>query len=215
MSEAQDSKRLQVEVYSDYTCPWCYVGTARLDALEERLAGEVELDVVWHPFEIHPEVPEDGMPAEQLGYPPDQWTAMVAHLRDQAEAEGLEVGHLTEVANTHRALAAGTWIQAEHPERFDEFHEALFRAYFGEGRNIGDRDVLRELAEEVGVDPDAMDAVLDEGVYDPVIRETGERARRLGIRGTPTYVFGSRYAAVGAQPADVLEQVARKALSET
>ena len=205
-------RELTIEVYSDYTCPWCYVGTARLERLLERLEGEVEVDVVWHPFEIHPEVPEEGMPADQLGYPPEQWERMVVHLRTQAEAEGLEVGHLTRVSNTHRALAAGTWVQEEYPDRFGAFHEAIFRAYFGEGRDIGDPAVLRGVAGAVGVDAAALDAALESGRYDTLIRQTGERARRLGITGTPTYVFAGRYGAVGAQPAEVLEDVARKAL---
>ncbi|MDX1673289.1 MAG: DsbA family oxidoreductase [Longimicrobiales bacterium] len=203
---------LAIEVYSDYTCPWCYVGTARLDRLRERLDGDVRLDVTWHPFEIHPEVPADGMPAEALGYPADQWERMVAHLRAQAEAEGLEVGHLTRVSNTHRALAAATWARDERPDRFRAFHDALFRAYFGEGRDIGDPGVVRAVAAEAGLDPDVMDTALEAGDYDAVIRETGERARRLGIRGTPTYVFDGRYGAVGAQPVEALEQVARRAL---
>jgi predicted DsbA family dithiol-disulfide isomerase len=205
---------LPVSVYSDYTCPWCYIGSTRLDQLREELAGEVELQVQWRPFEIHPEVPAEGMPVEALPYPREQWEMMVANLRRQAEAEGLPMANRPRVSNTHRALAASAYVQAEEADRFEEFHNRLFRAYFGEGRDIGEDAVLREIAEESGVDAERMEAALAQGSYEGALRETTETARRLGITGTPTFVFGERYGAVGAQPVAELRRVVERALQE-
>jgi len=214
MSEnVTDGERvLPVAVFSDYTCPWCYVGTARLDRLREELAGEVVLQVEWMPFEIHPEVPPEGLPLSALGFPPAQLEMMTAHLRRQAEAEGLPMAHHSRLANTHAALVASAYAQAEEPERFEAFHHALFRAYFGEGRNLADPAVLREVAGESGIDVERMDAALAEGRYEAALRETTDTARRLGITGTPTFVFGRRYAAVGAQSVEELRRVAERAL---
>lgn len=210
----RDSPRhLRVEVYSDYTCPWCYVGTARLDRLREELAPEVELRVEWKPFEIHPEVPAEGLPVAALGYPQEQWEMMVAHLRTQAESEGLEVAEHTHVANTHEALAASAYVQAEEPDRFEDFHAGLFRAYFGEDRNIADPEVLAAVAGDAGVDSDRMARSLAEGRYERALQETTTTARRLGITGTPTFVFEERYGAVGAQPVEELRRVAERALA--
>lgn len=205
---------LKVSVYSDYTCPWCYIGAARLDRLKEELGDTVELRTEWKPFEIHPEVPREGMPVEALPYPKAQWEAMVANLRRQAESEGLEMTKLETVANTHDALVASAYVQAEEPERFETFHHALFQAYFSEGRNIAEVEVLREIARESGVDADRMEAGLEDGRYEAELTTTTETARRLGITGTPTFVFGDRFGAVGAQPVAELRRVVERALAE-
>lgn len=204
---------LTVEVYSDYTCPWCYVGLPRLERAREQLAGRVALDVTWRPFEIHPEVPEEGMPVEELAYSEEEWERMMEHLRRQAEEEGLEIGARPRVSNTHEALMAGTWVQTEHPEHFDAFHEALFRAYFAEGRDLGDRAVLREVAGEVGLDGHELETALEEGAGEEELEATRREARRLGISGTPTFVFGGNHAAVGAQPTEALVRAAEQALN--
>lgn len=204
--------RLDVQVFSDYTCPWCYIGHARLERLRRQLGGEDALDVTWRPFEIHPDVPEEGMPVEELPYSREQWEAMTARLREQAEEEGLEIGSRPLVSNTHEALMAGTWVQEELPERFPEFHEALFRAYFEEGRDLGDRPVLLEVAEERGVDPERLDDALEEGRGEEALEQTGREARSLGITGTPTFVFGGTHVAVGAQPTERLREAVHEAL---
>lgn len=203
-----------VSVYSDYTCPWCYIGLARLDRLRKELGDAVELREDWKPFEIHPEVPPEGIPVSALGYPSAQWEMMMQNLRRAAAEEGLEVGNRPKVSNTHRALAAGAYVQAEEPEHFDAFHRALFRAYFAEGRDLGDAEVVRELARETGVDAARMDEALDEGRYEAELRATTDAARQRGITGTPTFVFGDRYAAVGAQPAAELRRVVDRVLAE-
>lgn len=203
-----------VSVYSDYTCPWCFVGLRRLDRLREELPDEVALDVTWRPFEIHPEVPPGGMPVEDLGYPEEQWEVMQAHLRRQAAAEGIEVGNRPKVSNTHQALAASVYAQEEEPERFPAFHEGLFRAYFSEGRDLGDESVIHDVAGDAGLDVGALRAALDDRRYDAALEETSRDARRRGITGTPTFVFGSRHGAVGAQPVARLRDALVRALEE-
>lgn len=206
------ARRVQVQVFSDYTCPWCYIGHARLERLRRRARGDLELDVTWRPFEIHPEVPEDGMPVEELPYSREQWETMMERLREQAEDEGLEIGARPFVSNTHEALMAGTRVQAEHPDRFPAFHEGLFRSYFSEGRDLGDRSVILDVARASGLDPDELDAALDEGAGEDALEETRREARRLGISGTPTFVFGGTHAAVGARPVEALRRAAESAL---
>ncbi len=203
-----------VDVYSDYTCPWCYVGWARLEKARAVVADEMDVEVRWRPFEIHPEVPPEGMPVEELGYPEEQWARMQEALAASAAAEGLEVGNRPKVSNTHRALAAGTWVQEHQPERFEAFHEALFTGYFARGLDLGDPDVVRELAGEADVDVAALEEALDAGRMDGELADTTERARALGITGTPTFVFDARFAAVGAQPAETLTQALRAAAAE-
>lgn len=212
--QEQTEQTLAVTIYSDYTCPWCYLGLARFEKLEAALGEGVELLTEWKPFEIHPEVPAEGMPVSALGYPPEQWEAMQANLRRAAEAEGLQLANRPKVSNTHRALVASAYVQAAEPERFDAFHHALFRAYFTEGRDLGDPAVVRDVAAASGVDVERMETALEQGTYESALSETGAEARRYGITGTPTFVFDGRYAAVGAQPAEELRRVVERVLSE-
>jgi predicted DsbA family dithiol-disulfide isomerase len=202
--DMSDSGPVRVEVFSDYTCPWCYVGWARLEQALGRLSEDIRVDVDWRPFEIHPEVPLSGMPVEELGYPPDVWARMQDALRASAAAEGLEVGNRPKVANTHRALLAGAWAQAERPESFASFHERLFVGYFAEGRDLGDPGVVNDLAASSGIDPGEMSEAIDGGAWDDALTRTTRDARVMGITGTPTFVFDRRFAASGAQPVEVL-----------
>jgi len=213
-SEARTTTKtaVPVRVFSDYTCPWCFIGSERLDQLRETLPDDVELDVTWEPFEIHPEVPRDGMPVEDLGYPEERWKAMQEHLRVQARQEGIEIGNRPKVSNTHEALAASVYAREEEPERFDCFHRALFRGYFTEGRDLGDREVILDLADECGLSASQLEEALVEDRYDPILEETSREARRAGITGTPSFVFDERYLAVGAQPVERLRGVLERAM---
>jgi len=99
------------------------------------------LEVLWRPFEIHPEVPPAGLPLSSIGYEPAELAAMMEHLRRQAAAEGIDFAPRSPdslLVNTHRALAASVYGQIEAPERFEAFHRAIFLANFCEKRNIGD-----------------------------------------------------------------------------
>lgn len=197
-------RTIRLEVFSDYTCPWCYVGWARLEKALQQVPDGVRVEVEWRPFEIHAEVPLEGMPVEKLPYPPEQWAAMQESLRQHAAEEGLDVSKRPKVSNTHRALMAGAWARAEVPDFFPAFHEALFSGYFAEGRDLGDPAQVRFLATRVGLDPDAMDAALDSGRYESALSDTATRARHFGISGTPTFLFEERYVASGAVPSDAL-----------
>ena len=193
-----------LEVFSDYTCPWCYVGWARLETALARVPEDVAVDVRWRPFEIHAEVPPEGMPVEDLPYSAEHWARMQEALRQTAKEEGLEVGKRPKVSNTHRALMAGEFARVEEPDRFPAFHEALFKGYFAEGRDLGEQGVVEDIARAAGLDVGRMTAALDGGEYEGAISATAAEARQMGITGTPTFVFDRRFATAGAQPAEAL-----------
>lgn len=212
---SDSSQQLRVEVFSDYTCPWCYIGWARLKKALAQLPSDVEVRVDWRPFEIHPHVPAEGMPVEDLPYPPDVWARMQEALHVAAEAEDIDVSRRPKVANTRRALAAGAYAQAEEPERFTDFHERLFHGYFSEGLDLGDANVVDRLAEESGLDVDRMRSGVDSGDYDQALLDTTRDARLMGISGAPTFVFDRRFAAAGAQPTEVLLSAFDAALNQS
>jgi len=195
---------VRLEVFSDYTCPWCYVGWARLEKALAALRDDVSVVVEWRPFEIHAEVPIEGMPVEDLPYAPDAWARMQEALRASAAEEGLDVGKRPKVSNTHRALAAGSYAQETEPDHFPAFHERLFKGYFAEGRDLGDAAVVDDLAADAGLDVDAMREALDDGRYEAALAAASNDARMMGITGTPTFVFDRSIATSGAQPVEVL-----------
>ena len=197
---------VRLEVFSDYTCPWCYIGWARLEKALARLPDHVHVELEWRPFEIHADVPLEGMPVENLPYAPDVWARMQEALNESAASEGLDVGKRPKVSNTHRALAAGAYAQSEEPKRFAVFHEALFKGYFADGRDLGDPHVVDDLAAAAGLDVNRMREALQMGAFEEALKETSRDARLMDITGTPTFVFDRRFATSGAQPTEVLLQ---------
>jgi predicted DsbA family dithiol-disulfide isomerase len=154
------------------------------------------------------------MPLSALGYDPDDLAAAMEKLRHRAALEGIEFAHrspATLLANTHRALAASAFVQAEDPGRFEAFHHALFHASFGELRDIGDPSVLRGIAAGLGIDAARLDAALAAGAGETALREAAEEAQRRRIAAVPAFVFDGREVIVGAYPAEALRQAAERA----
>ena len=193
---------IQVTVFSDYICPFCYVGSHRL----LRLADELDLEILWANIEIHPDNPPGGRPVEELGYPAEQWRRMMDALERMARDEGLPLAERTFTTNSRRALLLAEGAKEAGADRFSCMHERLFRAYFAEGRNIGDPEVLRTLAAECALAEEDVQAAWSEPRYAERLRDHREAAARLGVRGTPTYVIANRYALAGAVETDELRQ---------
>lgn len=130
--------------------------------------------------------------------------AMLDRLRQAAEELGLPVRERTRVYNSRRATELGKWAEAQG--RGDDFHEAIFRTYFAEGRNISDVAVLRGVSSRLGMDPDEAERVLLQGEYRSAVDDDWDYSRRLGVTAVPTFLAAGR-AVVGAQPYEVLERL--------
>jgi predicted DsbA family dithiol-disulfide isomerase len=202
-----------IAVYSDVICPWCFVGKRRL----ERALREVGADasVTWLPFELNPDMPPDGM--ERAAYRARKFgEARSRELDANMTALGREEGiafafdRIVRTPSTRRAHAL--IAHASRLGRADAVVEALFRAYFEEALDIGDDNVLADLAERQGLDrAEALAALADPQLRDEVIAREGEAAR-LGVSGVPFFVVERQWAISGAQPAeawvDALRQIA-------
>ncbi len=216
MPEAQEhhigdgaKPRLGVTVFSDYICPFCYIGDARLDKLRDGY----ELEVDWCFFEIHPDNPAEGKPVEELGYPPEQWQRMMANLEQMARDDGLPLAPRTFTTNSHSALLLAEATRSLAPEAFDSLHKRLFEAYFAERQNIGGRDVLRKIATECGIPGDVVEQAWSELIYEQCLRDQSWRAAQIGVQGVPAFLFG-RYMVAGAVPAETLYRAAEYILNE-
>ena len=202
--------RLSVTVFSDYICPFCYVGDARLD----RLRDDFELEVDWCFFEIHPDNPCEGKPVEELGYPPEQWKRMMENLEQMARDDGLPLAPRTFTTNSHSALLLAEATRSLAPEAFDKLHKRLFEAYFAERQNIGDREVLRAIAEECAIAAEIVDQAWSDQGIEQRLRDQFWRAAQIGVQGVPAFLFG-RYIVSGAVPAETLRRAAEYVLNET
>lgn len=208
--EASGAKpRLSVTVFSDYICPFCYVGDARLDKLREGY----DLEVDWCFFEIHPDNPAEGKPVEELGYPPEQWRRMMANLEQMCRDDELPLAPRTFTTNSHSALLLAEATRALAPDAFERLHKRLFAAYFAERQNIGDRDVLRAIASECGIPDDVVERAWSDPDFERKLRDQTWRAAQIGVQGVPAYLFG-RYIVSGAVPSHTLYQAADYVLQE-
>jgi predicted DsbA family dithiol-disulfide isomerase len=202
-----EKPKISVSVFSDYICPFCYIGDRRL----VRLADRYDLAVDWHFLEIHPDTPPSGMPVSELGYPEEQWRQMMEHLARMAGEENIPLAERKITTNSHKALLLAEAAKGEGANVFNALNEKLFAAFFGEGRNIGDDSVLRTLAEEAGVAPDVVERAWSEPAFEETLNANRAVAARLGITGVPSFLIGNRIL-VGAVPAETLFAAAREVL---
>lgn len=201
------SERLSIVAYSDYVCPWCYIGLERIDHLQRDFAVDVE----WRPFELHPETPRDG--ASLIGRLGNgsRAAAYARNIIALAEDSGIALRMPSLVANSHLALEAAEFAR-EHGG-FDAYHRALFAAYFEHSRNIGDADVLCDVARAAGVDDQGLRESLADRRYADAIDRITSAARDDDILSTPTFVFEGGFRLTGAQDYAVFESVTSRLLA--
>lgn len=191
-----------LEIFSDLVCPWCYIGRHRL---ERALAGRphVVVERRWQPFELNPDLPAVGM--DRMAYLSAKFggveRARQIHsvIEETAARDGLPIA-LDRIRRTPNTFDAHRLVRlAEHKGLADQLTARLFRAYFVEGADIGDHEVLAAAAAEVGLERDEATRHLAEGAEADTVRGAQAVARQLGIQAVPCFVFDRRYALSGAQ----------------
>jgi predicted DsbA family dithiol-disulfide isomerase len=178
----------------------------------EKLRVEHNVKVEWVHFPLHPETPAEGRSLAELfaGRNVDR-KAMHAQMKARMDAEGLPYGERTMTYNSRLAQELGKW--ADTQPGGEAIHDALFRAYFVETRDISQPAVLLDIVRQVGLSIDAAREVLEKRTFKDAVDADWELSREYGITGVPTFVAG-RYGVVGAQPYEALEQLVRKAAAE-
>jgi predicted DsbA family dithiol-disulfide isomerase len=206
-----------VEIWSDVVCPWCYIGKRRFEAALARFEHADDVEIVWRSFELDPGAPRDGATIDLVDHLARKYgtdragaTAMLDRVTEQADGEGLEY-HLDRAKrgssfDAHRLLHA-----AAAQGKQGEMKERLLRAYFTESVAVADRDELRRLAAEIGVDASALD---DDDTYADAVRADIRAARELGVSGVPFFAIDRRYGIGGAQDPDTILQALNEAWRE-
>ena len=210
---------MQVEIWSDVVCPFCYIGKRQLEAALEQLPDRDRVQVTWRSFQLGPDTKTDPARnaiqnlAEKKGWTLEFTRQAVSDVAVRAQAVGLTFDYeQTKVANTfdahrlvHYATCAG---------KGDRVAEALFRAYFIEGRNVGDHETLVQLAASEGLPADEARDVLGSGRFGDDVRRDLRTAAQFGINSVPCFVIDRKYAVSGAQGSPVLLQALQQALTE-
>lgn len=208
---------VKLDILSDPICPWCYIGKANLDrALEAHPNHPFEIE--WHPFQLNPEMPATGMDRrdylETKFGGKEQAVSVYARIADAAEKAGLSIdfGAITRTPNTTDAHRLIHWAGIEG--RQTAIVSALFRAYFREGRDIGNAEVLADLADGAGMDAAVVAKLLKSDADLADIARRDAWAREKGVTGVPTFVVGQRHAVPGAQPPELWAQVIAEILQD-
>ena len=190
---------LRVSVFSDYICPFCYLGYLRL----ERLRSRYDLKVNWCLLEIHADIPPQGGSFAALGYTPERWERLRSDLQVEAATDHVRLGGLHCTANSHQALLLAEAAKEEGAGVFYPLHRRLFEAYLCDGRDIGDARVLEELAQAAGAPPQVAERAWSEPRYELKLRQYALAARELGVTATPTFFFDEQ-GLPGLQPRQAL-----------
>jgi len=178
----------------------------------EKLRTEHNVKIEWVHFPLHPETPVEGRSLADLfaGRGVDR-KAMNAQMKARMDGEGLPYGERTMTYNSRLAQEVGKW--ADTQPGGEAIHDAMFRAYFVEARNIGDPDVILDIVKQVGLPVDEAREVIEKRTFKDAVDEDWALSRQLGVTGVPTFVAG-RYGVVGAQPYETLERLVERAAAE-
>jgi predicted DsbA family dithiol-disulfide isomerase len=214
---ATHSAPIHVDIWSDVVCPWCYIGKRRFERALDELAGEVTVEYVFRAFQLDPTAsPGKSQPvaeayAKKFGGP-DRAREIIDRVTSIAAAEGIEF-------RLDRALRANTllahrllWLAEQHdsPVAQPVLKERLLEAYFRDGLDIGDPDVLAICAADVGFDRETVRAFLDSDAGVREVRDDIEQAIEYGISGVPGFVINRRWSIPGAQDTDTFVNVFRQ-----
>ncbi|WP_428428697.1 DsbA family oxidoreductase [Pararhizobium sp.] len=206
---------VNIDVVSDVVCPWCYLGKARLDQAIANVAGDILVTVNWRPYQLNPDLPPEGVDhkahlAAKLGGQEavDRAHKMLVGLGQQ-EGITFDFEAVTISPNTLDAHRLIRWALTEGGDTQSEVASLLFKANFEEGRNIGDHAVLLDIATEAGLDRTVIAALLASDADKDAVSEEIDMARGMGVTGVPCFIVDSKYAVMGAQSVEVLEDALR------
>src|ERR1700733_10748387 len=210
-------KVLNIEIYSDLICPWCYIGKRRMEAGLKLLGQEFNPQIVWRPFQLNPEMPLEGVNRKTYRTRKfgswERSVAMDAELAATGKSLGIDF-NFDRIIMTPKTLAGHRLLWwAEQRNHQDALVEALFCAYFVEGRDVGRHDVLAEIASEVGLPLAEARTFLDSEAGQKEVKEEESKGLKLGLQGVPFFVLNGMAAFSGAQMPHVFLEVFQQALA--
>ncbi|VCU58620.1 2-hydroxychromene-2-carboxylate isomerase/DsbA-like thioredoxin domain [Tritonibacter mobilis] len=206
----QPLAHVKLDILSDPICPWCYIGKTHLDrALAD--APDHPFVVEWHPFQLNPDMPEGGMDRrtylETKFGGKDNAVKVYAQIADHAREAGVEINFeaMQRTPNTIDAHRLIHWAGLEAKQ--SAIVDALFQAYFVDGKDIGDTNVLADLAEHVGMERAVVEKLLEGDSDIEEIRSRDAHSRKMGVNSVPTFIIANQHVVPGAQQPELWAQV--------
>lgn len=210
---------LKIDFVSDVSCPWCVIGLRALEQALDNVRDAARADIHFQPFELNPQMPPDGQDiaehiAQKYGSTPEQ----LARNQENIRARGAELGFTfnmerrSRIYNTFDAHRLLHWAELEGKQT--DLKRALFAAYFTDGRNPSDRDVLVDVATRAGLDAQRVREVLESGQYADEVRAREQFYGQAGIHAVPSVIVNDKYLIQGGQPVEIFEQALRKIAAE-
>ncbi len=208
---------LHIDVISDVICPWCYIGKRRLEKAVAAVEGRHEVRVRWLPFQLNPTMPKEGISRREYRTRKfGSWERSLeldARVVAVGEAEGIPFA-IERIERTPNTLDAHrlVWL-ADKEGNQDAVVEALFRAYFTEGRDIGNRQTLLDVVAAAGLDRDEAEAMLNSEDGLEAVNEADTLARRFRVEGVPFFIVNGTFTLSGAQQPDVFLEALKRAVA--
>lgn len=201
---------MNLDIVSDVVCPWCFIGKRRLEKAMA-LRPDYKFEIMWRPFQLNPDMPPEGMPHKDYYRGKFGSKEQVKQLTDNMTAVGVSEGlkfnfdNIPMAPNTMDAHRLIRWSYSTGHQGV--VVEALFQAYFHEGKDIGTKAVLMDIAQKAGMDTNVLKMLLEEDTETREISAEVKKAGEMGITGVPFMVLGNKFAIPGAQEPETIAQV--------
>ena len=212
---------VSVDVVSDVMCPWCYIGKRRLEAALSTLPEGIEVAVRWRPYQLDSTLPKSGKDRQQYLSDkfggPDRAAQVYSAIEDAGREENIPFNFegISVSPNTLDAHRVIRWSAMDAPGVQDRVVENLFRAFFIDGKSIGENAVLLEAAENAGMDRAVTETLLVGEADRQEVTNEIETAQKMGVTGVPCFILDNRFAVMGAQSADVLSNAIQEVAAQT
>lgn len=215
----KDASMMQVEVWSDILCPFCFIGKRKFEAALAQFAEKDKIKLVWKSFQLDPSLGENEAIAyhqhlqNKKGWTAAQTADIINHVSQRAEEVGIHFAlEKAIMANSLKAHCLSHY--ALEQDKQNEIEEALFSAHFSEGKNIADPEILGEIAASVGLSYNEAINAINDPKYINLAATDIQEAQQLGISGVPFFVFDRKYAVSGAQEPSLFLQTMEKAFAD-
>lgn len=212
-------KKMKVEIWSDVVCPFCYIGKRRFEYALNQFAHTDQIEIIWKSYQLNPNQVSDTNKsavqslAESKGISLKEAQGLTAYVTEMARSVGLNYNFdKTVVANTFRAHQFTHF--AKNQGKQDEAEEALFQAYFIDGLNIDNLDVLAQLAEKIGLNTNTLRDAIENGTYKDAVEQDIYESQQVGVQGVPFFLIDGKYTISGAQESATLLKTLDKAHKE-
>jgi predicted DsbA family dithiol-disulfide isomerase len=211
---------VRIDVISDVVCPWCFIGKRRLESALELMRGRSDqapdVEIVWHPFQLNPDLPAEGI--DRSEYIARKFGSRAQDIYGRVSAVGRSVGidfAFERIVRQPNTVAAHQLIAIAQDEgRQEEMVETLFQAYFLEGVDLTRTDNILTLAERAGLPRETARSALEDDARRQAVAAADHQARALGVTGVPFFIFDRRLAVSGAQEPEVLVRAISEAVLE-